>query len=701
MYCSRRQYQPRPDGHPSLDPSPALESRRLEALALRRDRERERERPRSSSAAGMMGVGVFDLRIPGRDGAEAPARPEAPPGDGTSVLHPSSHLPTIRHRRQLCLTALPSPAVAALAPTHHHTVHIVIVVIQLVNFLVLIIMPSSSAGCRCSSIRTDFLRGGAVEREGLWARRCFCTRRATGPPGFRGPSSRRGTLAVVAARPRPIFRGISALPDLASGYIELNCAPYEYNNTKKKRVHIHLCPIIVRNQDYNNIVKINTTHNFFRKFSKYHKRQYHLINAVNPLLNLGLGRRGTVGLWTAAGRTAAVVEVVAAAMAVDMFGRQDGAEDEPDHVALPGINLAKPPLRLRKPLGKLAEAAIWLALPGQKEVTHSWSGIGDSIRRLHLHSYNSVHITKRVPKIIFYHNREDDSRIARRPHPARPKCLLEERGSTCAGFHQAQEEGYRMVMGETQSEADEEDEDAAPVVKVDKGKQRQANPALPAPQHDAEVVSSSPRPRPRRAAAIAASAAITSSSPPPAPVVALPTLSTSLTCRPLWEALPTPLTLMDHGWSYDPIDIDAIMGGPADPIDVDDILGGPADPIDVDDILGGPAHPINTDAVWRESAGDIDIDIDDDMGISDALADTLEPSEGMSARTTWDTQAADSPELDEDVQQVVGPSFPALQQMEAETIRLTATMTRLDEMSRVNRQNMAALDALLNMYTSK
>ncbi|KAH9944805.1 hypothetical protein B0H21DRAFT_709521 [Amylocystis lapponica] len=250
--------------------------------------------------------------------------------------------------------------------------------------------------------------------------------------------------------------------------------------------------------------------------------------------------------------------------------------------------------------------------------------------------------------------------------PPDPNVFLRKEEALAQAFIEDQEEGYRMVMGETQSEADEEDEDAAPVVKVDKGKQRQANPALPAPQHDAEVVSSSPRPV-----------------------------------------------------RYVFADLDAIMGGPADPIDVDDILGGPADPIDVDDILGGPAHPINTDAVWRESAGDIDIDIDDDMGISDALADTLEPSEGMSARrmsmgsdlanmhlddndeSQRDTQAADSPELDEDVQQVVGPSFPALQQMEAETIRLTATMTRLDEMSRVNRQNMAALDALLNMYTSK
>ncbi|KAH9920997.1 hypothetical protein B0H21DRAFT_712841 [Amylocystis lapponica] len=207
--------------------------------------------------------------------------------------------------------------------------------------------------------------------------------------------------------------------------------------------------------------------------------------------------------------------------------------------------------------------------------------------------------------------------------------------------------------------------------------------------------------------------------PPPSALAVLPPLRPPPRSHPL----PPPPAPAVMGGPADPIDIDAIMGGPTDPIDIDaimggpadpidvDILGGPADPIDVDDILGGPAHPINTDAVWRESAGDIDIDIDDDMGISDALADTLEPSDGMSDLSNMhlddhdesqrDTQAADSPELDEDVQQVVGPSFPALQQMEAETIRLTATMTRLDEMSRVNRQNMAALDALLNMYTSK
>ncbi|KAH9911450.1 hypothetical protein B0H21DRAFT_829027 [Amylocystis lapponica] len=347
--------------------------------------------------------------------------------------------------------------------------------------------------------------------------------------------------------------------------------------------------------------------------------------------------------------------------------------------------------------------------------------------------------------------------------PPDPNVFLRKEEALAQAFIKAQEKGYRMLMGETQSEVDEEDKDAAPVVNVDKGKQRQVNPALPAPQHDAEVVSSSSRPvryvfagvvlpershrrlhsttaatsttskRPRRAAAIAASAAITSSSAAagtghrPAHPVDFIDLQAVMggPADPIDIDVimggPTDPIDIDAimGGPTDPIDLDAIMGGPADPIDVDDILGGPADPIDVDDILGGPAHPINTDAVWCKSAGDINIDIDDDMGISDALADTLEPSEGMSARrmsmgsdlanmhlddndeSQRDAQAADSRELDEDVQQVVGPLFPALQQMEAETTRLTATVTRLDEMSRVNRQNMAALDALLNVYTSK
>ncbi|KAH9949538.1 hypothetical protein B0H21DRAFT_706899 [Amylocystis lapponica] len=318
--------------------------------------------------------------------------------------------------------------------------------------------------------------------------------------------------------------------------------------------------------------------------------------------------------------------------------------------------------------------------------------------------------------------------------PPDPNVFLRKEEALAQAFIEDQEEGYRMVMGETQSEADEEDEDAAPVVKVDKGKQRQANPALPAPQHDAEVVSSSPRPvryvfagvvlpershrhlhsttattttttkRPRRAAAIPASAAAGTSRRAAHPVDLID----------LQAVMGGPADPIDidaiMGGPTDPIDIDAIMGGPADPIDVDDILGGPADPIDVDDILGGPAHPINTDAVWRESAGDIDIDIDDDMGISDALADTLEPSEGMSARRMSMGSDLANMHLD-DMMNLKGipkqPTVPNWMRtssrwsMEAETTRLTATVTRLDEMSRVNRQNMAALDALLNMYTSK
>ncbi|KAH9940556.1 hypothetical protein B0H21DRAFT_710851, partial [Amylocystis lapponica] len=329
--------------------------------------------------------------------------------------------------------------------------------------------------------------------------------------------------------------------------------------------------------------------------------------------------------------------------------------------------------------------------------------------------------------------------------PPDPNVFLRKEEALAQAFIEDQEEGYRMVMGETQSEADEEDEDAAPVVKVDKGKQRQANPALPAPQHDAEVVSSSPRPvryvfagvvlpershrrlhsttaatttttkRPRRAAAIAASAAIASSS------------AAAGTGRR--AAHPVDL-----------IDLQAVMGGPADPIDIDAIMGGPTDPIDIDAIMGGPTDhnlmrswvvlptPLTSMISWAVLPTPLTLMISwaalptpstPMPSGANALADTLEPSEGMSARrmsmgsdlanmhlddndeSQRDTQAADSPELDEDVQQVVGPSFPALQQMEAETIRLTATMTRLDEMSRVNRQNMAALDALLNMYTSK
>ncbi|KAH9943787.1 hypothetical protein B0H21DRAFT_709834 [Amylocystis lapponica] len=582
----------------------------------------------------------------------------------------------------------------------------------------------------------------------------------------------------------------------------------------QKWIHIHLCPIIVRNQDYNNMVKINTTHNFLPQilqvprmagrllwYNPIQRSQYHLTNAVYPLLNLGLGRRALFGLWTAAGPMAAVVEVVAAATAVDMFGRQDGAEEEPDHVALPGT----------KQLGKLAEAAIRLALPGPRLIKHrvssatfryipfafsprmrqapqaeggdsqleqaSGTGLGFNLGKptrsgsimegqrqpaatppsadrppsaalvpaasrlqsaalvpssgrlqsaaslllslpsaASLPSASAVSTSTRTirstspnefPRIVFYHIREarlfgispavslfraqcvipDGCLVHKftgtifRPEPLQfrrpdglntmerchwkmfgpripritaglqgdrtlpdPNVFLRKEEALAQAFIKAQEKAYRMLMGETQSEVDEEDEDAAPVVKVDKGKQRQVNPALPAPQHDAEVVSSSSRPvryvfagvvlpewshrrlhsttaattttpkrprcaaaipaaipastatttttkRPRRAAAIAASVAITSSS-----------AAAGTGCR---AAHPVDL-----------IDLQAIMGGPADPIDIDVIMGGPADPIDVDDILGGPAHPINTDAVWHKPAGDIDIDIDDDMGIS-------------------------------------------------------------------------------------